>query len=551
MRRGGRTVWCTASVKGTSVIIWWSRFPARAGSGRRGMAVRIVGVVLGAAGLVMGLTGPVLAKTLPPPIVVAHAPVASAPRMLIDSMGTENVVWTSISKQTDSYGDHYYSVRYARKPKGAKSFSQVELKGVFDPETPLLYQISPGVLQILVDGSASSGGQEGTFAWRSTDDGKSWTVINGSALSTADLHNQGIYIYEQSMVVAPGGPITYAGSDGSSGPIVQVKNDLSGYTMIGTIDASLANGRTQLARSTSGAIFVATLGTTASSVAYQAGSKVGQISFPSCTSPDISFSLAAGRSGAVLAATDCGRSWVRTISPAGKLGKLVTLGNAPADSAWVSATAASNGHFTVAWVESSGDLGVSRSSSGSTWKASRGAVPIAEDGAGGTISAGAQSWYLFQAGSDPSYQDVGSQVRAIPLSETYLSPKPPSAAGIHAPRRGHLGSLAGTAPGKVALKHWRSTGKVIVRVIDALSTKVTVGVSDTRVKKGTTYDICSGGKTVKLAANTPKTVALTCSSGAIVIGGTAGTGIDAHKGDLVQFSFAGRGTSFNLKGRVS
>jgi hypothetical protein len=515
------------------------------------MAITKIGAVLGTAALLLAFTGTAVAKPLPPPVVVAHSLVEATPQMFIDSTGTENMVWGSLSKQTDSFGDHYSAVAYARKAKGAKHFTQVKLTGIFDPQNPLIYQVSPGVLQILVNGFASSaaGASEGAFAWRSANDGKTWTVIDGTDLSSATLHGENIYINEQAMIAAPGGPIVYAGPDGVTGPIVQIKNDLSGYTTIAPLKVDIL--KNLLARSSAGTVFILGAGSTDASMTYQAGNNTGQMTVPSCAAGVVDVTkLAAGRSVAVVAMSGCGHTWARTISPSGTLGKLVNLGPATTSEPGVSVVAASDGHFTVAWTVPGGDLGVSHSSNGSKWTASRGAVPIATYGTGGTISTGVATWYSFGTGSDRTYQ-VANRVRALPLSETYRTPKPPSAHGIRAPRRAHFGSLAVTVPGKIAMKHFRKTGKVTIRLVDALTTRIPVSVSVTRTRGDTTYDIGSGGLTPKLTAGRAKTITLTCGSGAIVIGGTAAPGIDTHKGDLVVFSFGGRNPGLTVNARVA
>jgi hypothetical protein len=146
---------------------------------------------------------------------------------------------------------------------------------------------------------------------------------------------------------------------------------------------------------------------------------------------------------------------------------------------------------------------------------------------------------------------VPNKVDVLPLSETYRTPKPPSAQGIPAPRRGRFGSLAVTVPGKIALKHFRKTGKVTIRLVDALTTRIPASVSVTRIKGTTTYDICGGGLTPKLTAGHAKTITMTCGSGAIVIGGTAAAGVDAHNGDLVAFTFGGRNPGLTVNARVA
>jgi hypothetical protein len=514
------------------------------------MSIRRIGAVLGTAALALAVTGTAVAKPPPPPVVVAHSLVEGGPQMFIDSQGTENMVWGSLSSQTDSYGDHYYAVRYARKPKGAKHFTQVALTGIFDPQNPLIYQVSPGVLEILVNGFASSasGAAEGAFAWRSANDGKTWTVINGTDLNTATLRSENVYIYEQNMVAAPGGPIVYAGPDGTTGSIVQIKNDLSGYTTLVPLKVPIV--RNSLARSSAGTVFVLGDNSTPTAMPYQAGNTTGSMPLPTCADGLNQIKLMAGRSVAVVAMSGCGHTWVRTISPSGTLGKLVNLGAATSDEPWVSPVAGSNGEFTVAWIEPGGDMGVSRSSNGAKWTASRGAVPISMIGSQGTISTGVSSWYSFGKGSDPSYQ-VPTRVLALPLSDTYRTPKPPSAHGISHPRRGHFGSLAVTVPGKIALKHFRKTGKVTIRLVDAVTTRIPASVTVTRTKGDTTYDICGGGLSPKLKAGHAKTITMTCASGAIIIGGTAAAGVDAHKGDLVQFLFGGRNPGLVVNARVA
>jgi hypothetical protein len=475
--------------------------------------------------------------------------------MLIDSKGTQDMVWTSLGGQAPG-GGRFTTTRYARKPKGAKRFSQVTLPaGIYDAQDPLLYQVSPGVLRILVTGEASKEGPGGgTYAWGSSNDGKSWTVMNTSALNDPTLRTDGTYINESNMTVVPGGPVTATGADGT-GPAIQLDSDVDGWKTIATVSEAM-EGLPRFARSLSGTLYMTSYGPTAGKLPFQIGSNTnGQMSVPNCTSGFTEVRLAAGRSVGVVAMSGCGHVWVRSISPAGKVGRLIRLGAINED-AFMSVVADRAGHFTVAWVEPGNDLATARSSDGAHWKISRGAVPIANLGGAGMLSNGQVSWYTFSRGDSES-SGYPNTVAAIALSDTYVPPKAPPAHGISHPRRGHLGSYAVVVPGKIGLKGFRKTGRVKVRLVDTYAEKVLVSVGDSRVKGETTYDICDGSRTVKLKAHRVTTVTVTCAAyTGIVLARPrvlrpSPAKIDAHKGDTVSFAFSGRNGALTLTGKVS
>jgi hypothetical protein len=512
---------------------------------------------VGFAGSV-GATG----GTVPVPTRVAKTTQGEAPRVLVDSSGTVNVVWTGTAGH-DSFGDSYFAVKYARKPAGSKTFTQVTLPHIFDPDEPFLFQPSAGVLVILAQGGTG----DDVVGWRSTNDGKSWQIADTSALNASTLASKyQVYIQSDVLVAAPGGPILYASGTTDGADVVQVSNDLNKVTITPVSTKAQAISPRWLARAASGATFLVAEGSTYSTVLFAVGSHDGQAKFPTCApthSPATSLSVAAGASSAVIAEAGCGRVWLRDVTAAGKVGPLVTLGagaiqhgDLTIGAAWVDVVADRNNHFTVGFIRPGGDLGVAHSTSGSHWSIVKGSVPVASlnewDGQAPTISTGAATWY----GDTLALDNVTYAVRAIPLSTVYRTPKAPSGSGLRDPRRGELGSLAMTVPGKIALKSFRKTGRVKVKVVSAFTGRVLLSVGDSRTSKNTTIDVCEGGAKVKLTAHHARTITLTCSGGGIVIGGvatgrTASSQIDARKGDLVQFTMSGRNGGFTVNARVT
>lgn len=523
------------------------------------MRSNAVGISAGVAALLITVTGPALgasatgahaAKTprVPTQTVVARTLEGGTPQVLVDRKGTVNIVWLGTSGH-DSFGDSNFTVRYARKPAGAKKFTQVTLPGVVTDDSYLLFQPSAGVLEMLVQSGANA-----VNAIRSTNDGVSWSKMNTTALNDASLHTQGIYIEVPSIVAGPSGPIEFTGETaGGATEVIQINPALTKVTAVG-VDKLGTGGSALIGRTPGGTSFELERGMT-STVAFQAGSHTGHLTFPSCvdaTNP----SLAVGRAAAVVTEAGCGHVWATSISTGGKVSHRVTIGASAKQSTeglagepWTEVVADRSGHFTAAYIRPGGDLGVARSSNGTKWKIASRSVPIATDelfGSGAAVSTGAATWLGTSAESGSTY----SVIRAIALADTYRAPSAPSAHGIPRPRRAHDGSISVVTPGKVALKKFRKTGHVTVRLVSALPDRVNIGVGDSRFKGTTTYEICGGGASVKLKPGKVKTVTLTCKNGAIVIGGSAGSGVDAKKGDSLAFTFGGRNGVLNTAGKV-
>jgi hypothetical protein len=515
-----------------------------------------VGVAIAAGALAVALTGTAVAAPAGRAAVASRPPAtatgiattswSAAPSVFVDSRGTVNVAWVA-----DTPGGHP-TVRYARMPAHARTFTQVRLPAASDDADPFLYQPSPGILQIIV---TSQTGQGALRAWRSRTDGRSWTTMNTSQLNSPALRSHGVYLTSQGLVDAPGGPIEYAGAEGAPGPVVTFNAALTDVRTIATNAGSLYD--VQVARTRSGTTFQ--LGATNTMhLPFQAGEITGTAFFPTCGG-DSTTDLAAGLTTAVVAKAGCGHVWTRTITAGGVVGRLVSIGKAPtggfgSDGApWVDIVTDSRGSFTAAFVTQGGDLRIARSATGSRWRTLPGWVPTATelgslDGAQGEVSAGAPTWY----GSATAVSPTAYEVEALPLSDTYRPPGAPSARGIPDPRRARLGSLAVTVPGEVPVARLQANGRLTVRLVEAVAGRVTITVSVNRKRRSTTYTICSGGSVLRLRAHRARTVTATCSSDGIATPAvtTPAATVPARRGDTVTYTFTARNGTLTVSGRV-
>ena len=496
-------------------------------------------------GLTLVCTGTAVASA-PKPITIAKSPEAGAPTILVDSRGTINALWTGTN------------VRYAREPAGAKHFTQVKLPGL--PSTidkPFIFEPSHGVLEIIVTVNSTFDLQ----AWRSTNDGASWKAVPTTPLETWEA--DGFTLQAAAFFPAPGGPLTFSGSGGATGAVVQVNPAISKATTLGTnTNAITIEG---LALSGQGTLFQlgAPAVATASVFPFQAGTHTGELEFP-CGSTNsftgTSYKLAAGHSLAVAAFAGCGHIWTRSIAPSGTVGPLVKIATGPGVSssgqgangaAWVGLVAAHNGKFTAAYTVPGDDIGVAHSANGSSWKSAAGLVPAqgvdsVYGDASRSLSEGVGTWF----GVSPQTAK-GYAVQLMPLSKTYRPPAAPSANGILSPRRGHLGSLAVTAPGAIVKQGFEKTAKVTAKLIDAIGGKATATIAINYVKGTTTYEVCSGGAVAKLSPGRAATVSIPCASGAVTLGATVSDIPVVKKGYLVTFTFTGRNGSITLKSKIS
>jgi hypothetical protein len=496
-------------------------------------------MLVGTAALMLAVAGSAVAS-VPTPTKIATTASGNTPRVFVDDKGTVSMVWTA-------QAGGYFTVRYARKPAGATRFTEVALPYVFDDSAPFIYQPSPGALRIIVENGTNSG----VDALNSTNDGASWTTMDTTALNAGQFQTYDTYPDASELVDAPGGPIERAGDSGNV--VVQLNGNLTGETLLATAQTLSPES---IARTTAGETFILGESSTAG-LPFQVGAVTGQLSFPVCAStrssnPD----LVAGRSVAVVAEVSCGHLRTRTITAGGVVGPLVTIGSSPGDpgadtlgtSDGVDMVADRSGNFTASYLVLGGDLSVAHSSDGSHWTTTPGFVPVPSslDGSNVAISTGAATWL----GSVTATSNTTYAVLAIALSSTYRTPSAPSARGIADPRRGSLGSLAVTVPGKLALKSFRKTGKVTLRLVDAIPDRISGSITVSRTSGNTTEDVCSGGANDKLAVGRVRTVTYTCGSSAIVIGGTLAAGVSADKGDLVTFTFGGRNGTLTLTSRV-
>jgi hypothetical protein len=488
----------------------------------------------------------------PRPITLAKSLEAGAPTILVDSRGTINALWTATH-------DDIPTVRYAREPAGAKHFTQVKLPGM--PSTngkPFIFEPSHGVLEVIV----TVNGTEDLQAWRSTNDGASWKALPTTPLETWEA--DGFTLQASYLFPAPGGPLTFSGSTGATGAVVQLDPAISKATTLGTnTNAITIEG---LARSGQGTVFQlgAPAVTTTTVFPFQAGTHTGELEFPCGSTTSFggtSYKLAAGHSLAVAAFAGCGHIWTRTIAPSGTVGALVNIAAGPGantsgegtnGTAWVGLVAAHNGKFTAAYTVPGDDIGVAHSANGSSWKSAAGLVPAqgvdsVYGEASRSLSEGVGTWF----GVSPQTPSQGYEMQLLPLSKTYRPPAAPSAAGISSPRRGHLGSLAVTAPGAIVKQGFEKTAKVTAKLVDAIGGKVTATIAINYVKGTTTYEVCSGDGVAKLSPGRAATVSIPCASGAVTLGATVSDIPVVKKGYLVTFTFTGRNGSITLKSKIS
>ena len=495
----------------------------------------------------------VAAAALPAAVTLGRTAAGHAPQVLVDSKGTVNVLWTSTDSARLAYS------RYSRKPAGAKSFTQVDLPGMPSTSGGFLYAPSPGALEaiVTVNGPLSLAG------WTSSNDGASWTQMP----TTPQMQKwgaNGLYLQAPGMFDAPGGPLEYAGSDGDTGPIVQLDPAISQPTPVGK---NLVPGviLQHIGQNAAGTVF--TLGAsggdngTATSAVFpfQAGAVTGSVTFPcggAAALAGTDETLAVGKSAAVVAFAGCGHVWAQTISAAGAVGPLTTIGSSPGAStgalggrngaAWVDVSANRDGSFTAAYTVPGNDVGVARSSDGAHWKLAAGLVPT-QPGTPGyasdlSLARGSADWLglVGAAGNDSSLQQV------MPLSETYRPPTAP--AGGH---RASLGSLAVSVPATISRKAFARTGKTTVKLVDAVGATATTSISVTRKQGNTTLQVCSGSGKAKLKAGKVRKVVLPCANGAIVIGAVVSTKPPVKKGDLVTFQFTGRNGPVTVQSKIS
>ena len=494
----------------------------------------------------------VATAALPAAVTIGTSASAGAPQVLVDAKGTTSVLWTG----KDAGG--YAYARYSRRPAGAKRFTQVDLPGMPSTSGAFIYAPSPGALEIIV----SLNGPLDVAAWGSSDDGVTWARLPTTPQEKWSAN--GLYLAAASMFDAPGGPLDYAGNDGDTGPIVQLDSALSQATPLGK---NLVPGVVirHLGQNAAGTVFAlgaapGTSGTaTSTALPFQAGTVTGSVTFPcggASSHAGTDETMAVGRSVAVVAFSGCGHVWEQTISAAGAVGPLTTIGVAPGEStgalggrngiSWVGVTADRDGSFTAAYTVPGNDVGVARSADGAHWKTAPGFVPAQ----GVHPTYGANGWSLARGSADwlglaPQSSNGRYAQQVMPLSETYRAPKAPS--GGH---RAALGSLAATVPATISKRTFGSTGKTTVKLVDAVGGTVATSISVTRVQGTTTTVVCSGGTKSKLVAGRVRKVVVPCANGAIVIGAVVSTKPPVKKGDLVTFTFTGRNGPVTVQSKI-
>jgi hypothetical protein len=438
-------------------------------------------------------------------------------------------------------------IQYARRPKGSKRFTKVTLPRIASTNDPFIYEASPGVLQII---ATQESGFFPQVAWRSTNEGKSWKIVNTDALN-ASMHSAGLFPESQGLTETAGGPAEYASDDfDPAGVAIQYNASLTKVTTIATNTQGL--NFPQVGRTAAGVTYL--MDTPSNSFTaddFKVGSHTGELSFPSCATAVNRPQLAVGHSGAVAAFSGCGHTYARTISTAGKVGPLVKVGPTfngvgASGGPFVDVVADRGGHYTMAFTVSGGDLQIAHSSNGSHWTTTAARLVPAATGlnyqSNGAVSIGAATWYA-ETVSIPLTSTFN--IEATPLAATYRVPKPPSAHGIAHPRRGRLGSLEAVVPGSLSASALEHSGRVKVRVIDALSTTISVSVAFTSASGGTVNYFCNTGASVKLKGGHARLVTELCPfNGFVMRGGSRVTPAKAKKS--VTFGFSSRNGTLTL-----
>jgi hypothetical protein len=477
------------------------------------------------------------------PTQVATSNNSEGPKILVDSKATVGIAWSAS-------GTSGSMIDFAREPKGSKRFTKVKLPAIANTDYPFLYQAGPGALQII---ATQESGDFAQVAWRSTNDGKSWKIMNTAALNAASLHSAGILPQSQYLRYTNGGPAEYASdNDDPTGVAIQYNADLTKVTTIATNTQSL--NFPQVGRTAAGVTYLMdTPSNSFNTDVFTVGSHTGQLSFPTCANAASRPRLAVGHSGAVAAYSACGHTYARTISTAGKVGKLVKIGpsltaTGSAGEPWLDVVADRGGHYTMAFTVSGGDLQVAHSSNGSRWTttASR-LVPTARglgEQSNAVVSIGAATWY---ADTTSIINTTMFDVRATSLGATYRVPKPPSAHGIAHPRRGRLGALAVVVPGKISVKAVEHSARIKVVVVNALSTQLSVSLALTSTTDQTVSYLCNPGTTVGLKADRAKLVTEICQveDAQALTRSVPGTA-SAKAKKVVTFTFTGRNGTLTL-----
>jgi hypothetical protein len=509
---------------------------------RVGLSVVLAGLVC--AGVGEAAKAKPKPKPVPAPTSIAnlrdtYAKVSS----FVDREGTVHVAWYD---ENSSYTVE--TLRYARKTAKAKKFTIISIPGAPNGVTsaPYIYQPSAGVLRMIANVEFT------IYAWQSTNDGVTWTEMNTSALSA--LSSGSLYL-SSALSDAPGGPIEYAGDDGAGGPIVQLNSTLTGVTTIGTgFNGIVTNG---VARAGDGTVFA--LGVSGSgsgpSFAYTAGAKTGTISFPCSELGAGQPEITGAAHGAVVVAAGCGRAWERTISSAGALGALKTLGVVPNPSkttrpssvdAAISLVARAGGGFTVGFTDPSGDLHVATSTTGANWTVAKKLVPdsnafaLAEGGVVGQLARGAATWFGYSTATSTNNTHA---VRAIALASAYTPPAHPSTKGLLGGKGAVLGSLGVAAPGKVAPGPFRKTyrASITVRLVSAIPDRVAIDITISRsLGGGSILDLASGYvPAAPIKAGQTRTLKIPVLAEEL-----------PKSGDLVTYTFSGRTGTITLTGKV-
>jgi hypothetical protein len=475
------------------------------------------------------------------PPTVAKTNDAAGPRLVVDSKGTVSLAWTA----ANSHGQTM--IQYARRPKGSKRFTKVTLPRIADTNDPFIYEASPGVLQIIATQESGSFPQ---VAWRSTNEGKSWTIVNTDALNTA-MKSAGLFPLSEGLTETSGGPAEYASDDfDPTGVAIQYNASLTKATTIATNTQGL--NFPQVGRTAAGVTYLMdTPSNTFTTDEFKVGSHTGQLSFPTCTNTASRPQLAVGHSGAVAAFSGCGHTYARTISTAGKVGPLVKVGPAfngvgASGGPWLDLVADRSGHYTMAFTVSGGDLQIAHSANGSHWATTAARLVPTATGlnyqSNGAVSIGAATWYAETVSIPLTTND---DIEATALAATYRVPKPPSAHGIAHPRRGRLGSLAAVVPGSLSARKLEHSGRVKVRVVDSLSTTISVSVTFESVSGETVTDGCNTGASVRLKGGHAKLVTELCPfTGFVMRGGSRA--VPAKAKVSVSFGFSSRNGTLTL-----
>jgi hypothetical protein len=394
------------------------------------------------------------------------------------------------------------AIMVGRKAKSGTRFTTHKLGTLALSGVPYLGRPGGGtaLVAMVVDGNTQA-----LDAWRSSNDGTSWTRMDLTALN-GQLAAAGLWPAGGSVVDIGGA--TYAqvyATATSTSEIVTLPASLDSYTVV---QSSPANSALSIAAG-GGTVFSIQNAPTAT-IPFTAGTHDGSITFPCADNLVGNVQVVGTTSGAAAIATGCGAVYARSISPTGALGKAVKIAAAPGGKL---ANGYATGHVAVASIggtahvlfsDPSADLRMASTRNGTTWTVGKGLVPMVAGGGatdGGPIpalSGGTASWLV----AETTTSATTAAVLAAPTSATYQPPSYPSKRGLGKSAHARLGSFAATAPVAFSHKQFKSgrDDAVSVHVHSALNDTITVNVTVEQVSSQTIEILYGSTATQKVKA---------------------------------------------------